>query len=155
MNSFVALASLIIATCLQFNAAHAEAIVVTDGWARASIGDASNSAAYFVLTTDGEDSDRLVAATTPIAERAEIHDHLIEDGIARMRPVDAIDVLPGQSVTLEPGGLHIMLMGLTKKLEPGATLPLTLSFEKAGEMDIELPIHPINHRPKSHKHGDG
>ncbi|MGI9487296.1 MAG: copper chaperone PCu(A)C [Geminicoccaceae bacterium] len=155
MNSRVAFASLFIATCLQLNAAHAESLVVADAWARASVGDASNSAAYFVLTMDGDAPDRLVAVETPLADRAELHDHLMEDGIARMRPVDAIDVLPGHAVTLEPGGLHIMLMGLTKKLEPGAMLPLTLSFEKAGEMEIELPIHPVNHRPKSHKHGDG
>ncbi len=155
MSKLIAFASLIIASCLQISVAHADGIVVSDGWARASIGAASNSAAYLTITMDGDASDRLVAVTTSVAERAELHDHLMEDGIARMRPVEAIDVVPGEPVILEPGGLHIMLMGLAEKLEPGATLPLTLSFEKAGEMKVELPVHPISHRPKTHKHGDG
>lgn len=155
MRSLVVTVSLIVAACLQLDAVHAEGIVVSDGWARASIGAASNSAAYLTLSTEGETPDRLVAAATPVAERAELHEHLMEDGIARMRPVDAIDVTPSEPVTLEPGGLHIMLIGLTEKLEPGATLPLTLSFEKAGEVEIEIDIHPINHRPNAHKHGDG
>ncbi len=155
MRSFIAAVSLLVVACLKINAAHAEGIVVSDGWARASIGAASNSAAYLTLTMEGESADRLVAVETPVAERAELHNHIMEDGIARMRAVDVIDVGPGEPVTLEPGGLHIMLMGLKEKLEPGATLSLTLSFEKAGAMDIELPIHPINHRPNAHKHGDG
>ena len=154
MSKLIAFISVIIASCLQINVAHADGILVSDGWARASIGAASNSAAYLTITMDGDASDRLVAAATPVAERAELHDHLMEDGIARMRPVDAIDVVPGEPVTLEPGGLHIMLMGLAKKLEPGEMLPLTLSFEKAGDMEVELSVHPINHRPKAHKHGD-
>lgn len=147
MRSLVAAVSLAVITCLPFDVAHAEGVVVSDGWVRASIGAASNSAAYMKLTTEGETGDRLIAVETPVAQRAELHNHIMEDGIARMRAVDVIDVGPEEPVTLEPGGLHIMLMGLKEKLELGATLPLTLSFEKAGDMDVDLPIQPIDYRP--------
>jgi copper(I)-binding protein len=123
--------------------AHAGDIMVKDGWARASIGNASNSAAYMTVMTHGDAADRLIAASTPVAGRAELHNHIMEDGIARMRPVDAIDVKPGEPMTLEPGGLHIMLMDLTEKLEPGADVPLTLTFENAGDVTVELPVQPI------------
>ena len=153
----VVIAFVLLVACLHVTHARAEGIQVSDGWARASIGPGSNSAAYLTLTTDGDDPDRLIAAATPLAERAELHDHIMEDGIARMRPVDAIDVVPGEAVSLEPGGLHIMLMGLKKKLEPGMALPVTLSFEKAGEVEIELTVQPMSYRPSmAHEHhGDG
>ncbi|MDH3660323.1 MAG: copper chaperone PCu(A)C [Alphaproteobacteria bacterium] len=155
MRYLAALAAFIAAACLEIGVASAEGVVVSDGWARASIGAAANSVAYMTLTSKRDAADRLIAVATPLAERAELHDHLMEDGVARMRPVDGIDIAPGELVTLEPGGLHIMLMGLTDKLEPGATLPLTLSFEHAGDVSVELPVQPIGHRPKTHQHGDG
>lgn len=131
-------------------------IMIHDGWARASIGQASNSAAYMTIMTHGDSPDTLIAASTPIADRAELHNHTVEDGIAKMRRVETIDVMPGEPVTLEPGGLHVMLMGLKEKLEAGATLPLTLTFEQAGDVTMELPIKDaigqMNHS-KAHKHG--
>lgn len=134
----------------------AGAIMIHDGWARASIGKAPNSAAYMTLMTHGDVADRLIAASTPAAEKAELHNHVLEDGIARMRPVDAIDIAPGKTIALEPGGLHIMLMGLKNKLDEGADLPLTLTFEKAGDVELNLPIHGLRHgreEDSSHEHG--
>jgi len=131
-------------------------IMIHDGWARASIGKAPNSAAYMLLMTEGEETDKLVAVATPAADRAELHNHLVEDGIAKMRPVEAIEVAPGEMTPLEPGGLHIMLMGLKGKLSEGSTLPLTLTFEKAGQVTLELPVRGIRGTAKTsedHNHG--
>ncbi|MGI9509227.1 MAG: copper chaperone PCu(A)C [Geminicoccaceae bacterium] len=153
MTRLAIVMSIIATACLQAGTVYAESIVVSDGWVRASIGGASNSAAYMVLTTEEDAPDRLTAVQTPVAERAELHNHIMEDGIARMRQVEAIDVIPGEPMILEPGGLHVMLIGLKEKLEPGAKLPLTLSFEQAGDIEIELTVHSMNHRPKSHEHG--
>ena len=129
------------ALCLQTlsTLALADEIMIHDGWARASLGNAPNSAAYMTLMTHG-DADRLIAVSTPVAERAELHSHVMDGDIARMRPVEAIEIAPEEPAMLEPGGLHVMLMGLTVKLEEGGTLPLVLTFENAGEITVDLPI---------------
>ncbi len=140
------------AACLSFPAAAGD-ITVSDAWARASVGGTGgNSAAYMTLTTEGE-GDRLVAVATPLAARAELHGHSMEDGVAKMHPVDTVEVTPDEPAILEPGGLHVMLMGLTEALEVGASLPLTLSFEKAGDITVDATVHPLSHRPKTkHRH---
>jgi copper(I)-binding protein len=127
-------------------------LMIHDGWARASIGKAPNSAAYMTLMTHGETSDRLVAVETSSADRAELHHHVLENGIAKMRQIEAIEIAPGEPATLEPGGLHIMLMGLTSKLEEGQMLPLTLTFEKAGDVTLEVPIKGLK-AGEQHSHG--
>ena len=88
----------------------------------------------------GEEPDRLIGGSSPVAEKAELHTHIMEGGVAKMRPVDAIEVAAGTPTVLEPGGLHLMLIGLNQKLEEGATMPLTLVFENAGEVTLEVPI---------------
>lgn len=115
-------------------------VMVHDGWARASLGKAPNSAAYMSLMTHGDEADKLIGAATPVAEAAELHNHVMDGDIAKMRSVDAIEIRPGDPVTLEPGGFHIMLMGLKEKLEEGQTLPLTLTFENAGDVKVDVPI---------------
>ncbi len=127
-------------------------VMIHDGWARASIGSAPNSAAYMTLMTKGSETDKLLSASSPAAETVELHTHLMEDGIAKMRPVEAIEIAPGEATVLEPGNLHVMLMGLKGKLEEGAAMPLTLTFEKAGEITLDLPIRGIK---GGMKHGEG
>lgn len=109
-------------------------------WARASIGAAKAGAAYVTITNHGSETDRLVAAATPVARNASLHSHLMEDGVMKMRPVEAIEVAPGEPAVLQPGGLHIMLMGLNAPLEEGGSFPLTLTFEKAGSIEVEVQV---------------
>lgn len=120
--------------------AKTDAIMVHDGWARASIGKAPNSAAYMTLMAHGDTADRLIAVSTPLADKAELHNHVLDDGIAKMRQVEAIEISPDEPAALEPGGLHIMLIGLKQALEEGTDLPLTLVFENAGDVTLEVPI---------------
>jgi periplasmic copper chaperone A len=115
-------------------------VAVHDAWARASIGQIRTSAAYLTLEVPGERPDRLIAAASPIAETAGLHTHVMDGNVARMRPVAAIEITPGAPVVLEPGGLHIMLMGLKQPLVEGKTLPLSLTFERAGAVALEVPI---------------
>jgi periplasmic copper chaperone A len=115
-------------------------VTIHDPWARASLGTSKTSAVYMTLEIEGEQADRLVAAETPLAERAEMHTNVMDGGVARMRPVDAVELAPGTPSALRPGGLHIMLTGLKDELVEGATLPLTLTFEKAGSVQIEVPV---------------
>ena len=116
------------------------AMTIRDAWARASLGQTGTSAAYMTLEVRGDEPDRLVAAASPVAASATLHTHLMDGGVARMRPVAAIEIAPGEPTVLEPGGLHIMLMGLQEKLVAGKTLALSLTFERAGAVDLQVPI---------------
>lgn len=114
-------------------------IQVEQPWARAAA--TANSAAYLTLENHGTDPDRLVAVATPAARSAELHTTSVDaQGVASMRPVQAIDLPAGGQAQLAPGGLHIMLMGLTQPLEVGQHFPVTLTFEKAGEMTVEVAV---------------
>ena len=115
-------------------------LMIDHPWARASIGQAPNGAAYMALMTKGSETDRLVAVESDVAKRIELHTHLMEDGVMKMRQVEAIEVAPGEPTVLKPGGLHVMLMGLKEPLVEGQRFPLTLVFEKAGRVQIEVAI---------------
>lgn len=114
---------------------------VSDAWARASIGTSRPGAAYLTVTNTGTTPDALVAVETPAAAMPMVHATEVSgDGVARMGHVARVELAPGETVTLAPGGLHVMLMDLTAPLVEGATLPLTLTFERAGAVEIAAPI---------------
>lgn len=115
-------------------------LVVSDPWARATIGLAKAGAAYFTVANNGAATDRLVAVETSAADRSALHGHTMDGGVMRMRPVEAIELAPGAPVVLRPGGLHVMLMGLKAPLKEGGRFPLTLIFEKAGRLEVEVRI---------------
>lgn len=116
------------------------AISIDHPWARASMGMAKAGAAYMVLTNNGSAPDRLLSASAEVADAVELHTHLMEDGVMRMRQVQAIEVAPGEPSVLEPGGLHVMLIGLKQPLAAGETFPMTLTFEQAGEVTVEVAV---------------
>ncbi|MBP2293561.1 copper chaperone PCu(A)C [Azospirillum rugosum] len=115
-------------------------VSVTAPWARAAAPSARNGGAFMVVTNGGTEPDRIVAAQTPIAEKAELHTHQMDNGVMKMRPVDAIAVAPGEPVTLRPGGLHVMLLGLKQPLTQGSRFPVTLTFAKAPPVTVEVPV---------------
>lgn len=119
-------------------AAHADA-TVQNPWARATPATARNGAAYMVVK-GGAAGDRLVAASAPVSERVELHTHVMEGGVAKMREVPSIEVPANGAVELKPGGLHVMLIGLKAPLKEGGTFPLTLKFEKQGAVTVDVPI---------------
>jgi len=107
-------------------------------WARATPGQAQNGAVY--LTIVSPTTDRLTAASSPVAEKVELHTMSMEGGVMSMRPLTAIDIPAGQAVTLSPGGTHMMLLGLTQPLREGQSFPLTLSFDHAGPRQVTVVI---------------
>jgi hypothetical protein len=116
-------------------------IVVSDVWARATVTPAMKTGAAFgVLANEGSEMDRLVAAQSPVAERVELHTHAMDGGIMKMRQVEAIEVHPGTPTVLQPGGLHVMFIGLRAPLQQGSAIPLTLVFEKAGRIAITADV---------------
>jgi copper(I)-binding protein len=109
-------------------------------WARASIGAAKAGAAYLTIVNHGEVVDRLIGTATPVAKHAALHTHLMEQGVMKMRPLEAVEVAPGEPTVLKPGGLHIMLMGLRQPLREGETFPLVLTFQRAGTIEVEVMV---------------
>lgn len=121
-------------------------------WARATPPAARQGAVYLAIRNGGKVPDRLVAVSAPVAAKAELHTHLDEGGVMRMRPVKAIEIAPGQSAALRPGGDHIMLVDLKAPLKEGERFPLTLRFEHSGTAVIDVPI--TRSAPASHdSHG--
>ncbi|MGE0745366.1 MAG: copper chaperone PCu(A)C [Rhodospirillales bacterium] len=118
-------------------------IKIDQPWARASAGAAKSGAAFVTLRNGGGAADRLTAASAPIADRTELHTHKKEGDVMRMVEVPAIDLPAGQEVKLAPGGLHVMFMGLKSPLKAGDKFPLTLTFEKAGKITVEVAVQPI------------
>mgnify|MGYP000858746236 CR=1 FL=1 len=127
------------AALLLAGAAQAE-ISVTNPFSRASAPQAKAGAAFMTLTIDAG-ADKLVGASSPVADKVELQTHLMQDGVARMRPVEGgVPVTAGTPTELKPGGLHIMLIGLKSPLKQGETFPLTLTFEKAGQVAVTVSV---------------
>jgi len=109
-------------------------------WARATPGQARNGAVYLTIKTSGTEGDRLIRAEGAVAEKIELHTHVQESGVMKMRAVADIAVAPGKVTKLEPSGLHIMLLNLKAPLKVGDKFPLTLVFEKAGSTSVEVAV---------------
>ncbi|WP_108396055.1 copper chaperone PCu(A)C [Devosia submarina] len=108
---------------------------------RATLPNALVGGAYLTIENTGAEDDRLVSATSPVAGTVQIHDMAMEGDVMKMRHLhDGLPIPAGETVTLAPGGLHIMLMNLEGKLVEGETITISLTFEKAGTVDVELPI---------------
>lgn len=112
---------------------------VEHAWARATVAVVKTGAAYLTITGHGA-ADRLLSATTPVAERAELHMTSSEGNVMRMRPVDGLAVPATGAVTLDPGGYHLMLLGLKQPLVAGQRFPLALTFQNAGAMRVEVVV---------------
>lgn len=121
---------------------------VEDAWARAAMAG-RNGAAYGRLVNETGEADRLIAVTGDVSEVVEIHEMSMNDGVMQMRKLEALDVPAGGAVMLEPGGNHIMLIGLKEALAEDGNLSLTFVFEKAGEVRVEMPIR----KAGGHSHG--
>ena len=108
-------------------------------WVRPTAPGAKVGGAFMTLV-GGKEADRMISASSPVAAVVELHTHLMEDGVAKMRAIPVIEVPAGGKVELKPGGLHLMLINLKAPLKAGETVPLKLRFEKAGEVDILVPV---------------
>jgi periplasmic copper chaperone A len=113
-------------------------IEVERAWARATPASTRTGVVYLTVANAGASADRLTEVSTPVAARADMYLSAVEGNVIQMRDVDAVDVKPGDRVSFKPGGLHIMLVNLKRPLQKGERFPLTLVFEKAGRIDVEV-----------------
>jgi copper(I)-binding protein len=119
-------------------------IKIVEPWARATPGGAKVGAGYVTITNTGKAADRLIGGTATASGVFELHDMTITDGVMRMRKLDnGIELKPGATVTLRPGGLHLMFIELKQPLKQGEKFKGTLVFEKAGSVEIEYVVAPI------------
>lgn len=117
------------------------AIEVVGPWARASLPATAEGGGFFTITNKGTTPDRLIAASSPVAERIEIHAiKVVGDGLRMRQREGGLALPPGTTLTFKPRGYHLLLTGLKAPLEPGSRVPVTLAFENAGKMDIELVV---------------
>lgn len=113
-------------------------ITIENAWSRPAA--AGRVGVVYLTVEDTGSPDTLTGAHSPVASRAELHESFTENGVSRMRPVGPVHIAPGKPVTLAPGGLHIMLMGLKQPLKTGETFPVTLSFAKAGDVTTNAKV---------------
>ncbi|MBM3366878.1 MAG: copper chaperone PCu(A)C [Betaproteobacteria bacterium] len=130
-----------IAAWLLMTAAPAFAQVAIDKpWTRATAPGAKVAAGYMVVHNKAAVPDKLVGASSLAAMRIEMHVHLHEDGVMKMREVPGYDIPAGGSFELKPGGAHLMFMDIRRPLKEGEKVPVRLKFEKAGEVDAEFHV---------------
>lgn len=129
-------------------------MVVVSPWTRATPGGAKIAGGYLKITNNGKTADRLVKAVSSISDRVEIHEMSMTDGVMKMRAVpDGLTIKPGETVELKPGGFHMMFMDIKQPLKQGDTMKATLTFEKAGTVDISFNVSSIGATSEpAHKH---
>jgi periplasmic copper chaperone A len=115
-------------------------IALDHPWARATPAGAQVGAGYVTIKNTGAAPDRLVSATSDVAGKVEIHEMTMADGVMKMRAVNGLDVAPGKSVELKPGGYHIMFVELKQPLKAGDSIKGALQFEKAGIVPVEFKV---------------
>lgn len=127
---------LLFAVGLSGIALAAPKIEVKDAWVREVPPVSSMSAAYMVIENKGDQADKLVGASTNIAKVVELH----ETVGGKMRRIKALEIPPGKSVELKPGGYHLMLINLTEKPKEGQKVEITLKFEKSGDVKVQANV---------------
>lgn len=147
----ITLSRRLLLTLLAFGtvAAADSGLSVRDAWARATPPGASVAAAYLTIV-GGAQADRLVSATTARAGMTQIHVVTAAEGMARMRPVEGVEIPARQTVMLAPQGLHIMLMDLVQPLVAGERFKLTLVFAQAGKVEVEVEVRSPESGPPAH-----
>ena len=131
----------VLGACSTAVAPSAGSMRAEDAWARPSMGMDRAGAAYLVIVNDTGTADALVGATSPAAETVELHETAADaSGQMAMRPIDKIDLPAGGRVTLQPGGMHIMLIGLTGDLVAGQQIDLTLDFATAPDLVVKAAV---------------
>lgn len=101
------------------------------------------SAAYMAIANDGTETERFLGASSPAFDALELHESYEENGVMKMRPVESLEIAPGDAALLEQGGLHLMLIGARQAHAAGEQFPLTLIFERAGEIDVPVMVDEI------------
>ena len=135
--------------CAGFSVSNADEIkagdlVISQAWSRATPSGAKAGAGYLTIENKGTAPDRLIGGSADVAGKIEIHEMAMSNGVMKMRPLDkGLEISPGKTVKLAPGGYHVMLMDLKSQLKQGDKLPITLEFEKAGKVTVSFDVESV------------
>jgi copper(I)-binding protein len=140
---FVSAALLLLGGVATAETCSAGGLQISNPWVRATPKGATVGAGYLTITNKGAESDRLIGGSAAPASRFEVHTTVIENGVAKMRPVSGLEIKPGETVELSPGGMHVMFVGIKQPLKQGQTVKGTLVFEKAGTIAIEFAVQAV------------
>jgi copper(I)-binding protein len=132
------------ATAAQATDYNVGSIQITAPWARATPKGATSGAAYMTITNNGKTPDKVTCVSSDASAECQIHTMTMDNGVMMMRPVEGgLEIKPGETVTLKPSSLHVMLVNLKHPLEQGKTVKATLKFDTAGSIDVDYPIAAI------------
>ena len=141
------LSKLVVGALLALSLPAIAQVKVEGAWARPTVPGQQGGGGFLTITSSA--GDRLVGGSTPAAQRFELHTMAMKGDVMEMRQIDVVDLPAGKTVELKPGGLHVMFIGLTQPLALGSKVPVTLKFEKAGELkvDFEVVSRPLQPAP--------
>jgi len=132
--------------CVELRTVVVDDLEIADPWTRVMQPGQQAGGGYIAITNRGAEPDRLVHASTPRAARTEIHSMEIVNDVMTMRPVDGgLDIASSETLSLEPGGYHLMFIGVTEPFEEGEIVAVTLEFESAGRVDLEFQVRGMAH----------
>jgi hypothetical protein len=153
-----ALALLLLLACIPGALAHEFKVgdlEVGHPWSRATPPGAKVAGGYFSVTNNGSSPDRLLSISTEIADKAELHEMGVKDGVMTMRPVSGgLEIPAGGKIALKPGGYHLMFIGLKRQPKQGEKFPATLTFEKAGSVTVEFAVESMGEMGGMDDHAD-
>jgi hypothetical protein len=119
-------------------------LVITQAWSRATPGGSKVGSGYLTIENKGSAPDRLIGSFADVADKVELHEMAMDNGVMTMRPLDkGLTVEPVTTVKLAPGGCHLMLLGIKRPLKRGDKVPVTLEFEKAGKVTVSLDVEGV------------
>ncbi|TDV65886.1 copper chaperone PCu(A)C [Pseudomonas sp. LP_7_YM] len=141
LKKILLLAALLLPVCLvEAHESENGQLSIAHAWSMELPPNAPTVAAYFVIRNTGTQADRLISVDSPIAGAAQLHEHVNQDGLMKMQQVETVDVPAAGTLTFAPMAYHVMLLDLKdrSKLTTGQTFPLTLHFEKAGDLSVQV-----------------
>jgi len=131
----------------------AQALHIDNAWAPPTPRGVDVSAGYLTITNNSSADDALIGASSARAERVEVHEMTMQDGVMQMRPAARLPISAGDSIALAPGGRHLMFFGVAPPFAEGETIPVRLTLERAGAIDVSLPVrHPSAASPRHDGH---
>ena len=148
--AFALLAGLFVSGAAIADDYQVKSLRISNPFARATPPGAKVAGAFMTIRNQGTEADRLVSASSPIAGLVEIHEMAMEGGMMKMRALKGIDLKPGATVELQPGGYHVMLEDLKQPLKQGEQIPVTLTFEKAGVLEIKVNVEAMGAAAHAH-----
>lgn len=138
----LSLAGALVTSCQPAEPASAK-LALSQAWARATAPGQDSGGVFLTIRNDGRQPDRLVGGSTPAASAVQIHSMHMDADVMRMRRQDAMAIAPGTAAELQPGGTHLMLVGLKAPLAAGTSFPLTLDFAASGRKQVRVAVRPI------------